>query len=207
MRSRFTPIRMPTRVGATKPITDATPSHAEATKMPIRISRPVIGFHEHNLACPAQAVVDEVPDRVRLDPRLPLRHYSVDHPQWAGAGAGPRSSFVPPRRRVTAAGQLSWWRRGDGHGLGRRRSVGVSGTTGVRLRAPVGGNEVTTSGSSRLFSAWSIAAAKPGGASESIGFEKTRLASLPHAGHAIHSGGLPSGRVTSSTPSSSHRYS
>jgi hypothetical protein len=38
------------------------------------------------------------------------------------------------------------------HGLGRRRRVGVNGSTGVRLLAPVEGTEVTTSGSWRLFS-------------------------------------------------------
>jgi hypothetical protein len=43
----------------------------------------------------------------------------------------------------------------DSHGLGRRRRVGVRGSTGVRLRAPVGGSDVTMSGSSRVFSAWS----------------------------------------------------
>ena len=39
------------------------------------------------------------------------------------------------------------------HGLGRRRRAGVSGSTGVRFFLPVGGSEVTTSGSWRLFSA------------------------------------------------------
>jgi hypothetical protein len=83
----------------------------------------------------------------------------------------------------------------------------VSGSTGVRLRAPVVGREVTTSGSSRLVSAWSIAATTAGGDKESIGFEKTRLPSLPQTGQAIDVGGAPSGRATSNTPSSSHRYS
>jgi hypothetical protein len=86
--------------------------------------------------------------------------------------------------------------------------VGVNGSTGVRLRAPVGGNEVTTSGSSRLFSAWSIAATNSRGVAESMGFENTRLPSLLQTGHVIDSGAVPSGRVTSNTtPSWSHRYS
>jgi hypothetical protein len=85
--------------------------------------------------------------------------------------------------------------------------VGVSGSTGVRLRAPVEGSEVTTSGSSRLFSAWSIAAAKARGADESMGAEKIRLASLLQTGHVIDFGAVPSGRITSNTPSWSHRYS
>ena len=87
--------------------------------------------------------------------------------------------------------------------------MGVSGSTGVRLRAPVEGNEVTTSGSSRLFSAWSIAATKARDPreSENMGIEKTRLASLPHTEHVTDSGAVPSGRVTSNTPSCSHRYS
>lgn len=61
--------------------------------------------------------------------------------------------------------------------------MGVSGSTGVRLRAPVGGNEVTKSGSSRVFSAWSIAATSARGEDESMGVEKTRPASLLHTGH------------------------
>ncbi len=83
----------------------------------------------------------------------------------------------------------------------------MSGSTGVRFRAPVEGREVTTSGSSRLCSAWSIAATTAEGDKASIGFEKTRLPSLPQTGHAIDAGGVPSGRVTSNTPCSSHRYS
>jgi len=85
--------------------------------------------------------------------------------------------------------------------------VGVSGSTGVRLRAPVEGSEVTTSGSSRLFSAWSIAATKARDPRESIGIEKTRLALLLHTAHVTDSGAVPSGRVTSNTPSRPHRYS
>ena len=72
--------------------------------------------------------------------------------------------------------------------------MGVSGSTGVRLRAPVEGREVTTSGSSRLFSAWSIAATSAGGDNDSIGFEKTRRPSPPHTGQTIDAGGAPSGR-------------
>ncbi len=86
--------------------------------------------------------------------------------------------------------------------------VGVSGSTGVHLRAPVEGNEVTTSGSSRLFSAWSIAATKAVRDPHlTMGIEKTRLASLPHTEHVTDSGAVPSGRVTSNTPSRSHLYS
>jgi hypothetical protein len=85
--------------------------------------------------------------------------------------------------------------------------VGVSGSTGVRLRAPVEGSEVTTSGSSRLFSAWSIAATKARDPRESMGIEKTRLASLLHTAHVTDSGAVPSCRVTSNTPSWLHRYS
>jgi hypothetical protein len=80
--------------------------------------------------------------------------------------------------------------------------VGVSGSTGVRLRAPVEGSEVTTSGSWRLFSACSIAADKAVRDPHlSMGIEKTRLASLPHTEHVTDSGAVPSGRVTSNTPS------
>ncbi len=79
------------------------------------------------------------------------------------------------------------------------------GSTGVRRRAPVGGNEVTSSGSSRLFSAWSIAATKARGVDVSIGFEKTRLAALLHTGHLLDFGAVPSGLVISNTPSWSHR--
>jgi hypothetical protein len=39
------------------------------------------------------------------------------------------------------------------YGLGSRRRVGVNGSTGVRWFAGFGGKEVTTSGSSRVFSA------------------------------------------------------
>ncbi len=85
--------------------------------------------------------------------------------------------------------------------------MGVNGSTGVRLRAPAGGNEVTMSGSSRVFSAWSIAATSAGGVTESIGGEKTRLASLLHAGHVTDFGAVPIARVTSNAPSWSHRYS
>ncbi len=85
--------------------------------------------------------------------------------------------------------------------------MGVSGSTGVRLRAPVEGSEVTTSGSSRLFSAWSIAATKARDPRGSMGIEKTRLDSLLHTAHATDSGAAPNGRVTSNTPSRSHRYS
>ena len=58
------------------------------------------------------------------------------------------------------------------------------------------------SGSWRVFSAWSIAATSSRGADESIGFEKTRVASLAHTGQAIDAGAVPSGRVTSNAPSS-----
>jgi hypothetical protein len=39
----------------------------------------------------------------------------------------------------------------------------------------------------------------------SIGEEKTRLASVMHTGHGIDVGAVPSGRLISNTPSSSHR--
>ena len=67
--------------------------------------------------------------------------------------------------------------------------MGVSGATGVRLRAPARGSEVTTSGSSRLFSAPSMAATSRRGANDpSIGAEKARRASLPHAGQVADRG-------------------
>lgn len=66
---------------------------------------------------------------------------------------------------------------------------------------------MTTSGSSRLFSAWSIAANKARDPRNSMGAEKTRIASLLHTAHPIDSGAVPSGRETSNTPSWSHRYS
>jgi hypothetical protein len=93
------------------------------------------------------------------------------------------------------------------HGLGRRRRVGVKRSTGVRLWTGAGGNDVTTSGSWRVFSAWSIAVASAGGVDISIGGEKIRLASPPHTGHPIASGAVPSARATSNAPSWSHRYS
>jgi hypothetical protein len=105
-------------------------------------------------------------------------------------------------RRILSRG-LRGRRAAALHGLGKRLSVGVKGSTGVRLRD--GGNEVTTSGSSRVFSAWSIAATRARGEDDSIGAENTRLASLLHTGHAIDSGAVPSARVTSNTPSWSHR--
>ncbi len=85
--------------------------------------------------------------------------------------------------------------------------MGVNGRTGVRLRGSDGGKEVTRSGSSRVFCAWSIAVTKPGGVSDSMGFEKTRLASRSHAGHAIDAGAVPTARVTSNAPCRSQRYS
>jgi len=85
--------------------------------------------------------------------------------------------------------------------------VGVNGRTGVRLRGSAGGKEVTRSGSSRVFCAWSIAATSPGGVNDSMGFEKTRRASRSHAGHAIEPGAVPIARVTSNAPCWSQRYS
>jgi hypothetical protein len=52
---------------------------------------------------------------------------------------------------------------------------------------------VTTSGDSRVFSAWSIAATSARGCVSSIGDENTRRASVPHAGHAADAGAVPSG--------------
>ena len=79
--------------------------------------------------------------------------------------------------------------------------MGVSGSTGVRLLLPVEGTEVTTSGSWRLFSAWSIAANKAvRDPLLTMGTEKTRLASVPHTKHVADSGAIPSGRVISNTP-------
>jgi hypothetical protein len=64
------------------------------------------------------------------------------------------------------------------------------------------------SGSSRVFSAWSIAATSARGIDDlSIGFEKTRGASAPQAGQAADTGAVPSGRMISKPPSCSHRYS
>ena len=85
--------------------------------------------------------------------------------------------------------------------------MGVRGSTGVRLRAPAGGREVTTSGSSRVFSAWSIAAARPGGVDVSMGFEKIRLAWRSHTGHAIDAGAVPIARIASNAPCWSQLYS
>ena len=83
----------------------------------------------------------------------------------------------------------------------------MSGSTGVRWCAGAGGSDVTTSGSWRVFSSWSSAATSARGANETIGLEKTRAASLAHAGQAIDAGAVPIGRVTSNAPSRSHRYS
>jgi hypothetical protein len=49
--------------------------------------------------------------------------------------------------------------------------VGVNGSTGVRLRAPADGSDLTTSGSVRLFSARSTAATKGFGKRVVIGVE------------------------------------
>jgi len=82
--------------------------------------------------------------------------------------------------------------------------VGVNGSTGVRWFAGFGGKEVTTSGSSRVFSARSIAPTSAGGTDEIIGAEYTRLASLPHTGHVTDAGAVPIGCVASTIPSPSH---
>ncbi|OGO57691.1 MAG: hypothetical protein A2Z32_06545 [Chloroflexi bacterium RBG_16_69_14] len=66
---------------------------------------------------------------------------------------------------------------------------------------------MTTSGSSRLFSAWSIAANRARDPRNSMGAEKTRLASMPHSAHPIAAGAVPIGRDTSKTPSTTHLYS
>ena len=77
---------------------------------------------------------------------------------------------------------------------------------GVRLWAGRRGSDVTTSGSKRLFSAWSIADLSSRGARDgSIGVENTRGASPSHTGHATEPGAVPSGRAISNTPSASHR--
>lgn len=75
------------------------------------------------------------------------------------------------------------------------------------LRAPAEGTEVTTSGSLRLFAAWSIAATTAREPRNSTGTEKTRLDSLLHTVQVADSGAVPSGRANSNTPSASHRYS
>jgi hypothetical protein len=85
--------------------------------------------------------------------------------------------------------------------------VGVNGSTGVRLRAPAGGREVTRSGSSRVLSARSIADVSARGVEESMGFEKIRLARRPHSGHAIDMGAVPIACIVSNAPSWSQRYS
>lgn len=85
--------------------------------------------------------------------------------------------------------------------------MGVNGRTGVRLRAPAGGSDVTRSGASRVFSAWSIAAASADGVDEIIGFEKIRRASRSQTGHAIDAGAVPIACIASNGPSWSQRYS
>ncbi len=85
--------------------------------------------------------------------------------------------------------------------------MGASGAMGVRLCAGGGGSEVTMSGSSRVFSAWSVAATTSREVVISRGLEKTRLARVLHSGQAHDSGAVPSGRVVSNTPCWSHRYS
>jgi hypothetical protein len=49
-----------------------------------------------------------------------------------------------------------------------------------------------------------MADTKAGGVKNIMGFENTRLASQPQAGHAIVCGDVPSGRVTSNEPWSAH---
>lgn len=85
--------------------------------------------------------------------------------------------------------------------------MGVNGRTGVRLRGSARGSEETRSGSSRVFSAWSIAATSPGGVRVSIGFEKTRRAARSHIGQAIEAGAVPIARIASNEPCRSQRYS
>lgn len=86
--------------------------------------------------------------------------------------------------------------------------MGVSGTVGVRWCAGARGSEVTTSGSWRVFSAWSIAATSAGGANDdSNGVEKTRRASPWHVGQLTDVGAVPIVRSTSNAPSLSQRYS
>ena len=71
-----------------------------------------------------------------------------------------RAGVLGPARRAGAAASAVGARTPECspagsrsvHGRGRRRSVGVSGRTGVRLRGSAGGREVTRSGSSRVFS-------------------------------------------------------
>jgi hypothetical protein len=102
---------------------------------------------------------------------------------------------------------------GDGRdykiqGLGRPRKMGVSGSTVVRRRAPCEGGVVTTSGSKRLFSARSIAAVQALRVPVlNIGAEIIRRAAWPQAGQPTDAGAVASGRITSNTPSCSHRYS
>lgn len=98
--------------------------------------------------------------------------------------------------------------RADAHdqGLGRRCRAGFSAAAGLRVRARCGGRADTTSGSSRVFSVLSIAATSARGASESIGAEKTRTASLLQTGHGARDPAVPIGRLTSKTPSTTHRY-
>jgi hypothetical protein len=127
------------------------------------------------------------------------RHCTLG-PSSETAGPDQRAIYHTVRLGVVGTSALC-------HGLGRRRRVGVRGSTGVRLRAPVGGSEVTMSGSWRVFSAWSIAAASSTGTDDSIGLEKTRLDSLLHTGHSIDAGAVPMGRAISNAPSRSHRYS
>jgi hypothetical protein len=74
------------------------------------------------------------------------------------------------------------------------------------VRARCGGRADTTSGSSRVVSVLSIAATIARGASESIGAEKTRTASLLQTGHGARDPAVPMGRLTSKTPSTTQRY-
>jgi len=94
----------------------------------------------------------------------------------------------------------------NAYGLGKRCKAGFCVAIGFRLRAARGGTADTISGSSLDFSARSIAATSARGASESIGARKTRAASLLHTGHSDFRAAVPIGRLTSKSPSRTHRY-
>jgi hypothetical protein len=113
------------------------------------------------------------------------------------------SSTLKPRPdgRLDKGGNCDRKLSRHSHGLGRRRRAGVSGSTGVRLLAPVEGTELTTSGWWRLFSARSIAADKAvRDPLLTMATEKTRFASLPHTKHVTESGAIPIGRIISHPP-------
>ena len=84
--------------------------------------------------------------------------------------------------------------------MGNLRRAGLIAVAEVLERVERGGRLVTTSGSSRVLSARSIAVIAALDARESIGAVYTLIASLPQVGQLTPSDTVPTGRLTSKPP-------